>query len=48
MGRCHIDFYDAAYSRVGNLAILHGNIEVDTNEDALVRKGDICDVQFVR
>ena len=37
-----------SYRRVGDLAILHGDIEVHADEDALVLEVEICYGQLVR
>jgi hypothetical protein len=38
----------SAHSGVSNFAILHGNIEVNADEDTLALKVEICDREFVR
>lgn len=35
------------YGGVSDLAILHGNIEVDADEDALALEVEVCDREFV-
>lgn len=38
----------SAHSRVSNFAILHGNIEVNADEDTLSLEVEICDRELVR
>jgi len=38
----------SAHSGVGDLSILHGNIEVNADEDALTLEVEVCNRELVR
>ena len=38
---------EGTHCRVCDLALLHGDIEVDTNEDALALEVEVCDCEFL-